>query len=584
MEPKHRVSRLTKHILFISKTDRMKKTKSAWWLLGGLAVSLQFAHAQAPKNWFNLDYNQDKVYGVSTERMYKELLKGKTGQPVIVAVIDSGIEVDHEDLKEVLWVNPKEIPNNGIDDDKNGYVDDIHGWSFLGNSKGENVQYDNLEVTRIVARFQAKCDKADLSKLTGTDKADCTVYQEAKSEVDEKYQEAKANLGQMTMTANVVKNALSALEKEVKDKPFNDETIGAINAGSNQMLSIALNIYANVAESGKKFGSFSEFRSFLLDEIEDGKNYYEVKSKYHYNTAYNSRPIVGDNYENVNEKGYGNNLYEGPDAHHGTHVAGIIAALRTNDKGIMGVADNARIMALRAVPDGDERDKDVANAIYYAVDNGAKVINMSFGKGHSPYKEAVDKAIQYAESKDVLLVHAAGNDSENNDDTKNFPVDWFGPENATDRSKRPKNMIEVGALNWKTGEELVAPFSNYGKKEVDLFAPGVAIHSTVPDGKYEDADGTSMAAPVVSGVAAVIRSYFPHLSAVQVKEVLAKSSVKLKDQVLLPGAESETVSFTDLSITGGIVNAYEAVKLAMTLPKTTKPPTKPLKKPKKPRG
>jgi cell wall-associated protease len=253
---------------------------------------------------------------------------------------------------------------------------------------------------------------------------------------------------------------------------------------------------------------------------------------------------------------------KGPEAMHGTHVAGIIGAVRTNNKGMKGVADNVRIMGVRCVPDGDERDKDVANSIIYAVDNGAQVINMSFGKSFSWDKAAVDKAVKYAQSKDVLLVHAAGNDSKDNDNkaNSNFPkanfekAGWFSP-------KKAKNWIEVGALSWKKDDDAVATFSNYGQGNVDLFAPGVDIYSTTPDGKYRNLSGTSMASPVTAGVAAVIRSYYPELTAEQVKECLEKSVVKQNYKVKKPGSEDK-VPFSSLSRTGGVVNVYEAVKLA----------------------
>ena len=300
----------------------------------------------------------------------------------------------------------------------------------------------------------------------------------------------------------------------------------------------------------------------LNEQIQEGVDYYESKVKYQYNTDLDTRAdIVKDDPNNSYERNYGNNDVKGPDAMHGTHVAGIIAAVRNNNLGMKGVADNVRIMAVRCVPDGDERDKDVANSIIYAVDNGAQVINMSFGKGYSWDKEAVDKAVKYAMKHDVLLVHAAGNDGKDNDGAHdNFPTAKFAKAGCF-QPKKAKNWIEVGALSWKKGEDAVASFSNYGQKNVDLFAPGVDIYSTTPDGKYKNLSGTSMASPVTAGVAAVIRSYFPELTAEQVKECLEKSAVKQDYKVKKPGSE-EKVAFSTLSRTGGVVNVYEAVKLA----------------------
>lgn len=295
-----------------------------------------------------------------------------------------------------------------------------------------------------------------------------------------------------------------------------------------------------------------------LKELKEAVDYYGVIVNYGYNENFDSREIVGDNINNSQERNYGNNDVEGPDPDHGTHVAGIIAADRKNNLGIKGIADNVKIMVVRAVPNGDERDKDVANAIIYAVDNGAKIINMSFGKSFSPQKEAVDKAVRYAEQKGVLLVHAAGNDSEDIDVNKNYPSKFYLD------GKEAKNWIEVGASSAGSDEDLVGSFSNYGRKMVSLFAPGVEIYSTVPDNKYKNNDGTSMASPATAGVAALLMSYFPELTALQVKDILMKSSRKFDNlKVQKPGGGK--VDFNQLSASGGLVNAYEAVKMAKAM-------------------
>jgi subtilisin family serine protease len=295
-----------------------------------------------------------------------------------------------------------------------------------------------------------------------------------------------------------------------------------------------------------------------LKELKEAVDYYGVIVNYGYNENFDSREIVGDNISNLQEKNYGNNDVKGPDSNHGTHVAGIIAADRNNNLGIKGIADNVKIMVVRAVPNGDERDKDVANAIIYAVDNGAKIINMSFGKSFSPQKEAVDKAVRYAEQKGVLLVHAAGNDSEDIDVNKNYPSKFYLD------GKEAKNWIEVGASSAGSDEDLVGSFSNYGRKMVSLFAPGVEIYSTVPDNKYKNNDGTSMASPATAGVAALLMSYFPELTALQVKDILMKSSRKFDNlKVQKPGGGK--VDFNQLSASGGLVNAYEAVKMAKAM-------------------
>jgi cell wall-associated protease len=520
------------------------------------------AQTKAPDNWFNLDPTENNVNGVSTEKVYAELLKGKKGQTVVVAVIDGGVDYMHEDLKDIMWRNPGEIAGNGIDDDKNGYIDDVYGWNFLGGKDGRNINQESLEVTRLYGKLKPKYDTADPAKLSKSDKAEYEQYQVAKKEVEAKLQEGQEALAEYTGLRTTYTTALDAVEKALGGKAITKANLEALKVGTNQNLIIGKNILTKMMGLGKDVSSFEAIRAELIDPLKEAIEYYETKVKYQYNPEFNPRAdIVKDNYANSYEKNYGNNDIKGPDAMHGTHVAGIIGAVRNNDVGMKGVADNVRIMGVRCVPDGDERDKDVANSIIYAVDNGASVINMSFGKSQAWDKEAVDRAVKYAQSKDVLLIHAAGNDAKNNDAGEtSFPNarfkkhGWFSP-------KKAKNWIEVGALSWKKNEDAVADFSNYGQSNVDLFSPGVDIYSTLPENKYKNLSGTSMASPVCAGVAAVIRSYYPELTAEQVKECLEKSVIKQNYKVKKPGTD-EKVSFSSLSRTGGVVNVYNAVKLA----------------------
>ncbi|MCG8331971.1 MAG: S8 family serine peptidase [Chitinophagales bacterium] len=517
-----------------------------------MSLSMVFAQTSAPDNWFNLDLQKDGVPGVSTERAYQELLKGKKGQQIIVAVLDSGVDYDHEDLSSVMWVNEDEIPGNGIDDDKNGYVDDMHGWNFLGNKKGEDIHHDNLEVTRLYVKYKQMFDGKDASDISKKDKASFEKYGEYKEVVEEK----RAKLEEDAGTFVAIANAMNTLQKEIGKDDVTEEDINNFES-DDPLMTYAKQVALGIIAEGQPF-------SRAVKELNEYADYLTNQYEYHYNPDFEPRGLVNDNYADPYDRDYGNNNYEGPDARHGTHVAGIIAASRGNGTGMEGVADNVRIMSVRTVPDGDERDKDVAAAIVYAVDNGASVINMSFGKGASPRKELVDEAIRYAEEHDVLIVHAAGNDSKEVAYGNNYPTDRMekrGGFLGLFGSKYAENWVEVGALNWKVGDELVAPFSNYSKEYVDLFAPGMEIYSTVPDSEYEDLQGTSMAAPVVAGVAAMLRSYFPDLTAEQVKEILLDSTVKQKVKVTAPGSE-EMVPFSSLSVTGGIVNAYKAVEMA----------------------
>jgi subtilisin family serine protease len=514
---------------------------------------------KAAENWFNLDPYVNKVNGVGTERTYAELLKGKKSTQVIVGVIDSGVDFNHEDLKDVMWTNPKEIAGNGIDDDKNGYIDDIHGWSFLGGKDGKNIDKETLELTRIYRDLKKKYDGKDEKTIAPADKKEFAYYQKVKAEFESKLSEAQQNLTKYTFITESFTNINTEAKKQLHVDTVKLNQLGQYKAKDKKEEG-----FVGYAQMILSKDSTMAFES-ILSQLDEAVKYFDGQVKYNLNVDFDPRGIVGDDYKNSSEKNYGNNDCNGPSSLHGTHVAGIIAANRTNNIGIKGVADNVKIMSVRAVPDGDERDKDVANAIIYAVDNGAKVINMSFGKTYPYDKAAVDKAVRYAESKDVLLVHAAGNDGVDVDKNIFYPCRKFAD------GKKANNWVEVGALSWKQGTQLPATFSNYGKKTVDVFAPGVDIYSAKSGGGYLNESGTSMASPVTAGVAAVIRSYYPNLTAKQVKKILEKSVDKdYKQQKVNKPGESDKkteTKFGDLSSTGGVVNLYNAILLAEKMSK-----------------
>lgn len=512
--------------------------------------------ASSPSNdWQHLDKMADGVMGVSSKKMYNEVLKGKKSETVIVAVIDGGVDPLHEDLKDVMWVNPGEIAGNGKDDDGNGYIDDVYGWNFIGGKDGKNVHHDQLEITRLYKVYREKFKNVDPSGLKKKDRELYDQYIEMGEEIESEREEASTNAKFYGGILNAIQMVVEAAGTD-NPSPSDLQKIEA----KDEKMSYAIQVVSGMVSEGVNLKK-------AMKDYKNAMNYFSPRAEYYYNPDIDVRTIVGDNYADSYQKNYGNNDVKGPDASHGTHVAGLIAASRDNGIGMNGVADNVKIMALRCVPDGDERDKDVANSIIYAVDNGASIINMSFGKGYSWDKKAVEKAMKYAKKNDVLLVHAAGNSSQNNDFSDNFPNDnyqfkgLFGP-------KKAKNWMEIGALSWKGGKDAVASFSNYGKDNVDLFSPGHQVYSTMPDGGYEKMSGTSMAAPVAAGVAAVIRSYFPDLSALQVKDILMSSTVMTKNaKVKKPGANEgdALVSFEELSVTGGVINGYEAAKKASTV-------------------
>jgi subtilisin family serine protease len=514
--------------------------------IGILTLFFSYASYGQKPNWQNLDLKTDSVFGISTEKTYLELLKGKTPVQVIVAVIDAGIDTTHEDLKPVLWHNLKEKPGNYKDNDHNGYANDIYGWNFIGSAKG-NVDYDNMELTRQVRQLQSKYANCDTAKLPASDLAEYHNWEKERSELDNRLKTAGttvANINRFYRVLDTILNNIGTREPTIDDlqsyEPKNERQGRIVKA-----LIEALQ-------------HDTPINAFLAGRVAKDLKHAQDDLDYHLNLRYDPRSIVGDDYNRSNQKYYGNADITGPNALHGSHVAGIIAASRNNGIGINGVADDVKVMGIRAVPDGDERDKDVANAIRYAVDNGAKVINMSFGKPISPGKKAVDDAVKYAMSKDVLLIHAAGNDNKDLDSNANFPNRTYA-----DGSGIAQAWIEVGASGWKYDKMLKAPFSNYGKNTVDVFAPGVHITSTVPGSKYEALDGTSMAAPVVTGLAALIREYYPQLTAVQVKDIILKSVVKVNHHVfLVKGNQPVDVLFSDLCSSGGIINAYQALQMA----------------------
>ena len=524
-------------------------------------ASFSFAFAQDKmqnndlKTWYHKDFSTTNVYGVNTNNAYKFLeSKGLKPRTVVVGVLDSGVEVDHPGLINNMWKNPNEIPNNGIDDDKNGYVDDIYGWNFIG-GKTADVDADNLEVTRMVKKYQPIFEGTDSAKNRANQAKmpeEYAMYQKSKKLFDEKGSEAK----QYYQYFSGFNNAIPSIIKTLNGKTLTKANLAAIKPASQED-SRNLQILNSLVQDAENVGkTLKEVEELLRKEVDGALKHYESQATKHYNLDFDPRKeIVGDNYDNYNEKHYGNNHYEGPDASHGTHVSGIIAGLPHGNEVQYGVAHKvAKIMTVRAVPDGDERDKDVANAIRYAVDNGAKILNMSFGKAVSPGKKYVWDAMKYAEKKGVLLVKAAGNDNQNIGENEYFPTNFM---KQSDEKPFVSNMIVVGAST-NNNQNLRARFSNYNGKMVDVFAPGQEIYSTVPDAKYEYLQGTSMASPVVAGAAAVLWAYMPSLTPQQIKEAL----VKTVNKSTVNANVDSSANFDQISVAGGVIDLYKAAQYA----------------------
>ena len=487
---------------------------------------------EASKSWSHADLRQDTIPGMSVDRAYREIVGNRKGKTVVVAVLDSGIDLEHEDLNDVLWTNRGEKPGNGKDDDNNGYVDDVHGYNFLGES-----YHEQLESARIL--------KLKLG--------DAALQARAQSVLQEETNETAANKQRYEQILQAVQSADAAVKAHLKKDSYTKADVTAIkteDAELQQHLGVIKQMFA-----------FEDSIDEVLSQLKEGIDYFSDRLNYHFNVDFNGRATVGDDPYDLNDRGYGNgnprNRVE--DESHGTHVAGIIAAERGNGIGVDGVANNVELMAVRTVPDGDEYDKDVALAIRYAADNGAQVINASFGKSFSPKAEWVYDAIKYAASKDVLIVHAAGNDGLDLDqpENPNYPNDQVGtgPEIAD-------NVLTVGSLESDYGSEMVSSFSNYGKVNVDIFAPGGQIYSTMPGNEYEFQGGTSMAAPAVAGIAAMVRSYYPKLTAPQVKRIIMQSGLAVTPQVVLAGNPQNSKSFNAISASGRMANLYNALILA----------------------
>ena len=496
------------------------------------------------QNWGAADLMTDTIPGMSVRKAYSEIIKNNTGKTVIVAVIDSGVDITHEDLDGVIWENPGEIPNNGKDDDNNGFIDDVHGWNFLGDAVKENMEY-----TRIYKKLKPKFEDTPASSISTADRDDYALYQRAKAEYDKEYNEAIQTKNQYTQIKQQLVIAHAAVSSKLGKEDYSKAELAAMTADTDQMIKykgMLMQIQDNVNENIPE----------AIKDLDEAITYFSGRLDSHFNLQLDGRAVVGDNPYDITDTKYGNNNVTGPtkdkkDIKHGTHVAGIIAAERNNNKGIDGVANNVKIMVLRAVPDGDEYDKDIALSIRYAVDNGASVINTSFGKYFSTNPEWVIDAIKYANKNDVLIVNAAGNEGIDMDNINIYPNDQFpgSPTEIVD------NFLTVGAVTYDYGSGLVAGFSNYGKKTVDVFAPGTKIWSTVPNNKYEFMQGTSMAAPEVTGVAAIIRSYYPKLSAAQVKEIIMNSGLSTSATVQV-GEVKSNKKFVELSTSGKMVNLY----------------------------
>jgi len=502
----------------------------------------------ATKDWHLSSPSGYPYYGTGVNKAYAEFLNDKSSSnEIIVAIIDSGTDIEHEDLRGNIWINEDEIPDNGIDDDGNGYIDDIHGWNFIGGPDGKHVNDDTYELTRIYASMRDDYIGLTRQDIPESQIEDFEYFQEIQSAFEKKKAENDQILANVKNISQAILGARQILGVSSMDSLTSEQKKPKPNDGP-------------YIQQAKGLAQFLDDNGLTEEDIDEALEQFQSLSDYGLNSDFNPRPIVGDDYEDLTYRYYGNNDVKAVRNDHGTHVAGIVGAVRSNDFGIDGIA-NVKLMILRTTPNGDERDKDVANAIRYAAENGARVLNMSFGKGYSPQKKYVDEAVKFADSVGVLMINGSGNDAENIDSVESFPNKFYMV------GGQAEGFMTVGASSWKTGKDLTASFSNYGQYNVDIFAPGVDIYSTYPDNTYKAVDGTSMASPLVAGVAALVMMYYPELTSLEVKQILMETSTKPENEIVVKPGSDEDIPFSSLSVSGGIVNAYEALKRAEQLVK-----------------
>jgi len=532
-------------------------------LMNRVLSKTKYLSNQELQNWYHKDYENDTIPGISLDKLYEsDLLSERTGNEIIIAVIDTKLDINHIDLKEQIWENKDEIADNGIDDDKNGFIDDKNGWNFLGNSNGKYLKYQSSEVVRIIKKYQQIFEIKDSTNIDKDELLKYKLYLKAKEEYKNSINDIKSSIHYFEEWINKYPIAIKSIQRITKKEGFSIEDLDNILNYSKDSI---VNEYAKFLKSAKQKDHTTKLYKHYI-------KWYGNMLETTLNLNYNERGIIGDDPNDITDSIYGNNIVSGKvPFNHSIVVSGVIGANRNNGFGAMGFSKNIKIMPIVMVASGDEHDKDIALAIRYAVDNGAKVINMSWGKKFSLNQNWVLEAIKYAESKNVLLVHGAGNDGVNTDSNTYFPNDYLDDLELVD------NFIVVGASTYRLDGNLIASFSNYGKKTVDVFAPGVKIYTTKENNSFKFSRGTSLAAPMVSGLAGLLWSYFPNISTNELKKIIMESGTSFEVPVTIIDKKNtkKEVPFTELSRSGKIINAYNAFLMASELHKLPTAKNKP---------
>lgn len=498
-------------------------------------------------NWYHRTPN-DSMAGIAMDKAYEYVSNQKPKKKIIVALIDSQLDIYHEELRGAIYINPDEIPGNNLDDDNNGYIDDINGWNYLGTTKGGSIEVGNFQTTRIIRALQRKYGILDLKSFSIEDNNDSALLQSAIEDSKYGIERAQRFIDWAKNLKNLYFEAQERYSYVFVDKSYTLNILDSVVPKDEQEKKVLDNIrYLN-----KNNLSLEDINSLIEDAY--------ARKYICYNLAYNPYAAIDSIPETLSYTGYGHGrVADNPiRKKHATQVAGPMMAKRGNLMGIKGVSNNIQLMVLAVIPYGASRDKDFINAVHYAVDNGARIINYSAGDFYLEHEKEFYEAIEYAHKNGVLFVASAGNSNKDIDD----PFYYYHPTgNSFSNSTRFNTFIKVGGINPEIGTKLKTKASNYGKKNVDIFAPGAYIKTTnATQSKYIVLGGTSIASSITSGVAAFILSYYPELSAAQIKDILLSSSTKYDKAVIIK--DSTVINFKELSRSGGVINAYNAIRMA----------------------
>lgn len=535
---------------------------------------------QSDLDWYNCSFGEDGVYGAEVNKAY-EFLKGKkVKKRPVVALIGTGLDVEHEDLKQAIWVNPGEQAD-GKDRDKNGFIDDINGWNFLGGKNGQVMERLIQEGDREFLRLKDKyadyiTSNGEFFKIIDGKRVKVSApenlseYSYYKNVVMPESQLARI-YGGWNM-AYVIAEYGQKFKEDLRAKfPGQRITLQEFqtcydpNAPQDTLSDVTFTLIATAFQLYKTDDLDFVYKTFVETGVARGKESYEEALKAY---GYDGRKdIVGDDYLNINDNKYGNNVLLTSDAGLGTMQGGIIGGKRGNGLGNDGIMDEAEIMALRVTASGGEPYiKDMVLAIRYAADHGVDIIvlpqqNTLYPDGQ---KEWMIEALRYAESKGILVIVPAWELSQD------LAKQTFYPNRRMTGDKELTNLMVISSSDKEGNPSLNA---NYGAKELDLFAPGINIYSAYTGDTYQIGSGVGLASASVAGVAALIKAYYPHLTGSQIRDILLESvtsrkGVEVEKGIEVDGKQTQDLFlFDDLCLSGGILNAYQAIMAADKLGK-----------------